>query len=280
MICINCCKPVESLYTIYSNNHLKLTDCLNCEEVVDKYVEYDDLLLFLNLLLLKPGAYRHMVFNSFENRLDNFENIEHERKLNNTYMLSRSRSWFLRVKNDKVKRIWVIMVAFEVYLTWASEEKLFKTRKIHSKLINNIFQKDAVHQYLYFSLYCLIDIFLLIKLSQIMFKNLIKFPTKHPQKIISYTILLSYGAKVFPILMLVWPYDSLISPTIIKCVANLYIIEALRIITDRSYPRVLLIFSLLAILRYIMVNSILSFIVLGKHWNGLQNSFYQFFTNF
>lgn len=66
MICITCMRPVDSLYTVYSNDHIQLTDCPYCQETVDKYVEIDNVLLFIDLLLLKAGAYRHLVFNALE----------------------------------------------------------------------------------------------------------------------------------------------------------------------------------------------------------------------
>ena len=34
-----------------------------CEKVVDKYIEYDAVIIFLDALLHKPQAYRHLLFN-------------------------------------------------------------------------------------------------------------------------------------------------------------------------------------------------------------------------
>lgn len=65
-------RPVDSLYTVYSNDHIQLTDCPYCQETVDKYVEIDNVLLFIDLLLLKAGAYRHLVFNALELHLSKY----------------------------------------------------------------------------------------------------------------------------------------------------------------------------------------------------------------
>jgi hypothetical protein len=36
----------------------------DCHEVADKYVEYDNVLVVLDLILHRVGAYRHVLFNS------------------------------------------------------------------------------------------------------------------------------------------------------------------------------------------------------------------------
>ena len=35
----------------------------NCRKVIDKYVEYDAVILLLDILLLRIQAYRHLIFN-------------------------------------------------------------------------------------------------------------------------------------------------------------------------------------------------------------------------
>ena len=42
----------------------------NCDETVDKYIEFDKVIIFLDALLHKPQAYRHILFNEkFRGRL-------------------------------------------------------------------------------------------------------------------------------------------------------------------------------------------------------------------
>lgn len=65
MICIECTEPVWSLYTQYSTSNIRLTACPRCNKFADKYIEYDNVLIFVDILLLKPQAYRHLVFNVF-----------------------------------------------------------------------------------------------------------------------------------------------------------------------------------------------------------------------
>lgn len=36
----------------------------NCNQIVDKYIEYDITTVFIDILLLKISAYRHFIFNT------------------------------------------------------------------------------------------------------------------------------------------------------------------------------------------------------------------------
>lgn len=60
-ICIECRYPVHQLYTTYSkaDDHslgkgVRLTQCPRCKRFADKYVEHDFVVLFIDLVLIKP----------------------------------------------------------------------------------------------------------------------------------------------------------------------------------------------------------------------------------
>jgi hypothetical protein len=60
-ICIECRYPVKTLYTEYSGaddkssgQGVRLTVCKNCGRFCDKYVEHDFVVLFIDLVLIKP----------------------------------------------------------------------------------------------------------------------------------------------------------------------------------------------------------------------------------
>jgi lipid intermediate transporter len=60
-ICIECRHPVNSLYTEYSKaddrslgKGVRLTQCPQCRRFADKYVEHDFVVLFIDLVLIKP----------------------------------------------------------------------------------------------------------------------------------------------------------------------------------------------------------------------------------
>jgi hypothetical protein len=69
-ICISCRTPVRTLYTTYSKaddralgKGVRLTQCPQCKKFADKYVEHDFVVLFIDLVLIKPEVYRHLLFN-------------------------------------------------------------------------------------------------------------------------------------------------------------------------------------------------------------------------
>ncbi|KAJ7672270.1 Arv1-like family-domain-containing protein [Mycena polygramma] len=65
-ICTSCTTSVPVLYTVYeSSNNLRLEKCpnLKCGAFADPYVEHDSLTLLLDLILLKRGVYRHLLYN-------------------------------------------------------------------------------------------------------------------------------------------------------------------------------------------------------------------------
>lgn len=274
MICIECLGPVKSLYTVYSNKHIQLTDCPNCQNVVDKYVEIDNVILFIDLLLLKPGAYRHLVYNSLENTLSKYterRSVEGSIANKARSLIFNLNSWRLRF--DKLNRIWVLLIAFEVYLTWATEERKYSLycerngtnagANTEDLIMAKLLSLNALQQYLYFAVYCIIDISLFHNITSYCIINWFHWGKnmKYAKDILSYAILLSYGAKIFPILMLIWPYDTVFSMNVIKWVANLYIIESLRIVTRLSYSSLLKLFLFVSVIRWTLVKPIMVLII-------------------
>lgn len=282
MICIECLASVESLYTVYSNKHIQLTDCPKCQNVVDKYVEIDNVILFIDLLLLKPGAYRHLVYNSLEKTLSQHADSQ----VIEGSLLQRARSiahnlncWRLRF--DQLNRIWILLIAFEIYLTWATEERKYSLYReknggnnaanTENLIMAKLLSWNALQQYLYFALYCIIDITLFHNITRYCIINWFDWgrDIKYAKDVLSYAILLSYGAKIFPILMLIWPYDTVFSMNVIKWVANLYIIESLKIVTRLPYTTLVEIFLCVSVIRWSLVKPIMILLVAKGDWQQI-----------
>ncbi|KAJ7220283.1 Arv1-like family-domain-containing protein [Mycena pura] len=63
-ICTVCTTAVPFLYTVYESAYnLRLEQCGNCHTFADPYVEHDLLTLILDLILLKRGVFRHLLYN-------------------------------------------------------------------------------------------------------------------------------------------------------------------------------------------------------------------------
>ncbi|XP_030383214.1 protein ARV1 [Scaptodrosophila lebanonensis] len=61
-VCINCGHGVRDLHKNYSNT-VKTTHCEQCKKVADKYIEFEELIILLDALLLSQQAFRHMIYN-------------------------------------------------------------------------------------------------------------------------------------------------------------------------------------------------------------------------
>lgn len=78
-ICIECRYPVSSLYTTYSKaddrtlgKGVRLTQCPRCKRFADKYVEHDFVVLFIDLVLIKPQVSIHALIHLLSVIVDAF----------------------------------------------------------------------------------------------------------------------------------------------------------------------------------------------------------------
>ncbi|XP_067097417.1 protein ARV1 [Osmerus mordax] len=62
--CVECNKDAVELHRDYSNGILKITICESCKKPVDKYIEYDPVIILIDAILCKTQAFRHILFNT------------------------------------------------------------------------------------------------------------------------------------------------------------------------------------------------------------------------
>lgn len=62
-ICVECGTEVDNLYVEFSLGNINLTRCANCKLVADKYIEYELILVVIDIILHRIQAYRHILFN-------------------------------------------------------------------------------------------------------------------------------------------------------------------------------------------------------------------------
>src|SRR5690606_23091106 len=79
-VCIECTYPVKTLYTRFASaddrklgRGFQLTQCPRCKRFADKYVEHDFVVLFIDLVLIKPQVYRHLLFNRLGSKDDKLD---------------------------------------------------------------------------------------------------------------------------------------------------------------------------------------------------------------
>ncbi|WVQ95784.1 hypothetical protein IAU59_002883 [Kwoniella sp. CBS 9459] len=63
-VCTNCAYPAQHVYTTYkTKSNIRLGVCPRCDEFQDPLIEHPDLVLLLDLILLKPHVFLHLLFN-------------------------------------------------------------------------------------------------------------------------------------------------------------------------------------------------------------------------
>ncbi|KAJ1333348.1 lipid intermediate transporter [Microdochium nivale] len=259
-ICIECQTPVRTLWTEYrggttttsssaggpaaaaaaaakspsssSGHNIRLTVCKNCGRFCDKYVEHDYVVLFIDLVLIKPQVYRHL--------------------LHNTLMASDGRDRW----DASIVRLGVLLLLFDVYLTWARIEKLLTSggggggvgAGIGNGNGHMVFEppelakQPIVLQYMFFLILC--------TLSTLAFHLSIRFLTssrfsplgflgllpRYPRpNSVSTALLVSSSTKLFPILMVVWDYDVPAAARSLGWAVVANNVEALKILLDCGY---------------------------------------------
>lgn len=274
MICIECSNPnINSLYSKYKSDYIRLTICPRCGKIADKYIEFDNVILFIDLLLLKKQACRHLAYNITETellkdpltRIDSVDEAPHSRIHQLVDFVKRYHT---------ILRLVVMIILFEVYLVWAYEEK----NPHHSLAMSFVLSQKIHDQYMFFILKVIIEQFLLNFLIQTFYGVLgwgsvantmlnSRFQSGYYNSVLLTTILVSYSIKLFPILMLIWPYDNTsISITIIDVVRLLNMIESLRIVTNQKY--VVIGFILLFSTAIQLVVSRITLSVVVSYWSG------------
>jgi hypothetical protein len=177
--CIECGNSVSQIYVTYGQNNIKMMQCTNmlvngnrCDAFVDKYVEFDAISVFIDIILLKTKAYRHMIFNG----------VEYSK-----YGL-----------NANLLRLAILLNLFEVYMKWIKKEQ-----------DNNSFNDDLpVHtQYLYVLTQCVsefIAFHLSVRFGTFIVSGL-KLSTIECNRLSMAIILSSFG-KMILIVMVIWDY--------------------------------------------------------------------------
>lgn len=62
--CVNCGHRLKELYKNYSPTIQKLAECEKCKNVADRLIEFESLVIIIDLILLSSQAQRHVLYNT------------------------------------------------------------------------------------------------------------------------------------------------------------------------------------------------------------------------
>ncbi|UNI22082.1 hypothetical protein JDV02_008004 [Purpureocillium takamizusanense] len=223
-ICIECRHPVNTLWTQYSGagdkstgHNIRLTVCRKCGRFCDKYVEHDFVVLFIDLVLIKPQVYRHLLHNTLMRDGDRFD--------------------------PSIIRLGVLLLLFDVYLTWARIEKQTIPDALPGESnLGKLAQQPIVLQYLFFLILCAISTMAFHLSIRFLTSSLLSplnalgiMPRHARPNSVSTALLVSSSTKLFPILMVIWDYDVPAAARSLGWAVVANNIEALRILLDCKY---------------------------------------------
>lgn len=243
-ICIECRYPVKTLYTEYhgaddksSGHGVRLTVCKNCGHFCDKYVEHDFVVLFIDVILIKTQVYRHLLHNSLMRDDDKLD--------------------------PSTIRLGVLLLLFDVYLTWARIEKQEQAPGMQNGM-GVLSQQPIVFQYVFFLVLCALSTITFhfsirfltsSSLSPLRWFNLL--PTYARPNSVSTALLVSSSTKLFPILMVIWEYDVPAAARSLGWAVVANNVEALKILLDCGYVPAAILAAAGAMSRWIVGRSIL-----------------------
>ncbi|MCJ1387343.1 sterol homeostasis protein [Xylographa bjoerkii] len=248
---------------------VRLTQCPRCKRFADKYVEHDFVVLFIDLVLVKPQVYRHLLFNRLGRDDDQFD--------------------------PSIIRLGTLLLLFDVYITWSSIESL-PLNLTASSAVPNL---PILLQYAFYLVLCTLTTLaqhLAIRtLAGTAFFGSAIASTSPAQSYtlgaggnnavnpagndtasdtgynsrpnaISTAILVSSCMKLFPILMVVWKYDDVGGQVGhgVQWAVALQNLEALRILLGCSYWGAGMLVGTGAVARWMVERVVLGLFGLGE----------------
>ncbi|GKV49403.1 hypothetical protein SLEP1_g56154 [Rubroshorea leprosula] len=98
--CVQCGFRFKTLFVQYSPGNIRLMKCGNCGAVADDYIECEFMILLIDLILHKPKAYRHLLYNVLNQDAAHFQGLLWKSLLG-FLLLDAYRSWLLRRRDEE-----------------------------------------------------------------------------------------------------------------------------------------------------------------------------------
>ncbi|KAL8789155.1 MAG: hypothetical protein Q9213_001262 [Squamulea squamosa] len=213
-------KPASAV----AGGDVRLTQCPRCKRFADKYVEHDYVVLFIDLVLVKPQVYRHLLFNRLGRDDDELD--------------------------PSIIRLGTLLLLFDVYLTWSRIEML-----PHMTASSPIPQLPILLQYAFYLFLCAmmaiaqhLTVRWLAQIAGLGARSTIEgsdtrqendsnTPARSTPNGISTALFVSSCMKLFPILMVVWRYND-VGGSVgrgVEWAVAVQNLEALRILLECGY---------------------------------------------
>lgn len=242
MICVECASPVNTLYTYYSRDNIHATKCSQCGQFADKYIECDRILTFIDLLLLRKAAIRHVVFNTASNiTLQHAGNVTCSSKRSSeefggtvdrktgrdSHQANRTRQIF--GLSPTVLRLIIFVMMFDVYLRWATSER--STSPVMLEFL------ESTHPTLQHVLFIALS-FGDTVVSHLVVRGMARLLTDWKDgAALSTSLLIGSFFKLLPILTLIWNYTIPYADQVVEYFSLYCVTEVLSVTMGSGYIR-------------------------------------------
>ncbi|KAM0937282.1 putative Arv1 protein [Dioscorea sansibarensis] len=108
VVCVNCGSRVNTLYVQYSPGNIRLMKCDDCKAVADPYIECEFMIILIDLILHKPKAYRHLLYNMLSFKSEDIKGIIWKSGLF-YLLLDAIRVFLLKTYNDDYRNSFMLM---------------------------------------------------------------------------------------------------------------------------------------------------------------------------
>ncbi|WFD19012.1 phosphate transporter (Pho88) [Malassezia caprae] len=105
-VCVHCAHPVPALLAHFGSGHVALARCARCGRVADPYLEYGLAVLVIDLILIKPRVYRHILYNISVAMANTPTVYVHARRLLALVLVESYLTWFSLCVHPYAKTLW------------------------------------------------------------------------------------------------------------------------------------------------------------------------------
>lgn len=233
MLCVECATPVKCLYVYYSPDNIHTVKCGACGKFADKYIECDMMLIFIDLLLLRAPAIRHVVFNSMAEKQGSpppntraSPSAESAARLSSPMPPAVQQRHVFGVPSI-VLRLLIFVSLLDVFIQWAMSEK-----STEPAVVQFLIFTSPVIQYLVFMTLSFCDTVLQHVLIRTLARYLLGWKDGSA---ISTSLLIGSFFTLLPILTFIWHYDIPFLEQVVRYVSPFCLTEILAVTLNSGY---------------------------------------------
>ncbi|XP_048335237.2 protein ARV 2 isoform X2 [Ziziphus jujuba] len=217
--CVECGNAMKSLFVQYSPGNIRLMKCERCRAAADEYIECEIMIIVIDLILQKPKAYRHLLYNVLGPKSSYFEGL-----------LGKLSFGFLVL--DGYRSLFIDRSREQLGLSTSFSSLLWRFQK----LLMDVF----LGNFIFLSTFLLATrIFLSASVGSLRYKEILP------------AILISSYFKLFLLAMMVWEF-----PSSVVFIIDLFVVSAntvaLKVITESTTSRCVAICSCAHFMKFLV----------------------------